>query len=109
MSLLYAGAGAIAFPSRYEGAGLPVLESLGFRKAIVASDIPAVREFAGDAALYCDSTSANAFEYSMLEVERNTDIRLALEAQAGLRAQLFTRAGMADRLSALYLQQAHRQ
>ena len=47
---LYAGASLFAFPSRHEGFGLPVLEAMSQGTAVVASDIPAIREVAGGAA-----------------------------------------------------------
>jgi glycosyltransferase involved in cell wall biosynthesis len=47
---LYAGATLFAFPSRHEGFGLPVLEAMSQGTAVVASDIPAIREVAGGAA-----------------------------------------------------------
>jgi glycosyltransferase involved in cell wall biosynthesis len=52
LSALYQGAVAVALPSLYEGFGLPVLEAMRSGTPVVASDIPAVREVAGDAALY---------------------------------------------------------
>lgn len=47
---LYSGAVLFAFPSRHEGFGLPVVEAMSQGTAVVASDIPAVREVAADAA-----------------------------------------------------------
>jgi glycosyltransferase involved in cell wall biosynthesis len=42
-----AHASALAFPSRYEGFGLPPLEALAAGTPVVASDIPAIREVVG--------------------------------------------------------------
>lgn len=47
---LFAAARVFAYPSRYEGFGLPVLEAMSAGVPVVASDIPAIREVAGDAA-----------------------------------------------------------
>ena len=45
-----AGAAALAFPSRYEGFGLPPLEAFATGTPVVASDLPVVREVTGDLA-----------------------------------------------------------
>jgi glycosyltransferase involved in cell wall biosynthesis len=47
---LIAGAAALAYPSRYEGFGLPPLEAFATGTAVVATDLPAVREVTGDLA-----------------------------------------------------------
>ncbi|MFH1746408.1 MAG: glycosyltransferase family 1 protein [Planctomycetota bacterium] len=51
---LYKFARVMAFPSRFEGFGLPLVEAMQLGCPIVASRAEAVRETASDAALYCD-------------------------------------------------------
>lgn len=48
---LLAGAAVLAYPSRYEGFGLPPLEAMSAGIPVVTTDVPAVREVVGDAAL----------------------------------------------------------
>jgi glycosyltransferase involved in cell wall biosynthesis len=48
----YRRAGAVLVPSSAEGFGLPVLEGLACGAAVVASDIPSLREAGGPAAVY---------------------------------------------------------
>jgi glycosyltransferase involved in cell wall biosynthesis len=52
LAALYAGAELVALPSFYEGFGLPAVEALKAGAPLVASDLPVLREVAGDAALY---------------------------------------------------------
>ncbi len=54
LKALYQRALALAFPSLYEGFGLPLLEAMHNGCPVVASSAAAVREVCGDAALYCD-------------------------------------------------------
>ncbi len=42
----------VALPSFYEGFGLPAVEALRAGAPLLASDIPVLREVAGDAALF---------------------------------------------------------
>jgi hypothetical protein len=49
---LYAGAELFVYPSRFEGFGLPVVEAMACGTPVVASDVPALREVGGDAALF---------------------------------------------------------
>ena len=51
---LVASADLLVMPSLYEGAGLPPLEAMASYTAVLASDIPAVRETCGDGAEYFD-------------------------------------------------------
>jgi glycosyltransferase involved in cell wall biosynthesis len=48
---LYRGASALVLPSRYEGFGFTPLEAMARGCPVLASDIPALREVAGDGAL----------------------------------------------------------
>ena len=51
---LYGAASVFAFPSLYEGFGLPVLEAMVRGVPVVCSSTPALAEVAGDAALQVD-------------------------------------------------------
>ena len=48
----YRRAGAVLVPSEAEGFGLPVIEALACGTAVVASDLPALREVGGPAVVY---------------------------------------------------------
>jgi glycosyltransferase involved in cell wall biosynthesis len=51
---LYRRAAVVAYPSLYEGFGLPILEAMARATPVVASDIPVLRETGGTAAVYVD-------------------------------------------------------
>ncbi len=82
---LYRAAGACVFPSLAEGFGLPVLESLASGVPVVASDIEAVREVAGDHALLTPPRDARALADAMaaaLELPRDAATDGARQAWA---------------------------
>jgi glycosyltransferase involved in cell wall biosynthesis len=51
---LVAGADLLVMPSLHEGAGLPPIEAMASRTAVLASDIASLRETCGDGADYFD-------------------------------------------------------
>ena len=53
------GAFIYAFPSLYEGFGIPLLEAMSQNVPIAASDIPCFQEVAGDAAAYFDPSGVD--------------------------------------------------
>jgi glycosyltransferase involved in cell wall biosynthesis len=57
---LVAGADLLVMPSLHEGAGLPPIEAMASHTAVLASDIPALRETCGDGAAYFDPRGRRA-------------------------------------------------
>jgi glycosyltransferase involved in cell wall biosynthesis len=53
VAALYRRAALTLLPSEAEGFGLPVLEALACGTAVVASDLPAIREVGSEAVTYC--------------------------------------------------------
>lgn len=92
----------IAYPSFYEGFGIPVLEGLESRRPVVAATGSCLEEAGGDAAFYVDPTDARG----MGEVMRGIidgSIPYAERIGKGLRhAARFNTDDMAQRIMAVY-------
>jgi glycosyltransferase involved in cell wall biosynthesis len=63
---LYAHAEALVLPSLWEGFGLPVGEALAAGTRVVCSDLPALREVAGEDATYFDPSEPEAIADGIL-------------------------------------------
>jgi alpha-1,3-rhamnosyl/mannosyltransferase len=93
---LYRGAAALVLPSRFEGFGLPVLEAMASGTPVVAADEPALREVAGEAAVYAERGDfAAAAARALAERER-------LSAAGLERAKLFSWQETARRTVEVY-------
>ncbi len=93
---LYRGAAALVLPSRYEGFGLPVLEAMASGTPVVATDEAALREVAGDAAVYAARERlGDAVRQAVAERER-------LIAAGLVRAARFTWGATAARTLEVY-------
>ncbi|MBU2870032.1 glycosyltransferase family 1 protein [Colwellia sp. E2M01] len=69
----YSQARFLAFPSLYEGFGLPVLEAQKFALPVIASNIPVLQEVGGEGAVYIELEDANALANYMEKLIEDDD------------------------------------
>jgi len=99
---LYSAATAFVFPSLYEGFGLPVIEAMSSGTPVACSDIPALREVAGEAALYFNPYSIEDIAKALAELIEDDKLRENLKEKGLARASLFSWDETASRTIAFY-------
>jgi glycosyltransferase involved in cell wall biosynthesis len=83
----YRQAAVFAYPSWYEGFGLPVLEAMACGTPVVCSNTSSLPEAGGTAALYADPNDAAAFAASIVKVLCDSELRGRMIASGLARAQ----------------------
>jgi len=99
---LYAGAAALAFPSRYEGFGLPPLEAMACGCPVVVSDAGSLPEVSGPAALVVPTGSARALAEALRALLHDGGRRQDLVARGLAHAARFTWERAAALLGEVY-------
>ncbi len=89
LAALYAGAELVALPSFYEGFGLPAIEALQAGAPLVASDLPVLREVAGDAALYAPPDRPDLWADLISELLADGSLREEMRRKGRARAREF--------------------
>jgi glycosyltransferase involved in cell wall biosynthesis len=90
LSALYANAAMFAFPSRYEGFGLPLLEAMAHGTPVIAARSSAIPEVTGNAAHLVATDDVRALAEGMLRIATDDSYAAQLREQGRGRAALFT-------------------
>jgi glycosyltransferase involved in cell wall biosynthesis len=102
LKVLFQQAQGLVFPSLFEGAGIPVLEALVEGLPVVCSDIRALREYAGDAALYFDPLSVECIAEALRRVSEDEGLRGELRIRGRARGERYSWERSARMYRALY-------
>jgi alpha-1,3-rhamnosyl/mannosyltransferase len=86
---LTAAATVFAYPSLYEGFGFPVAQAMAAGVPVVTSNVSALPEIAGDAAMLVDPRSQSELSDALNRLLLSPDLRERLASQGRQRAQQF--------------------
>ena len=90
LAALYEMAEVVALPSLTEGFGLPVLEAMTHGAPVACSDIPVLREVAGDAAAYFDPRDPGSVRRCLEQLLSDAPRRAELVRHGRTQAAGFT-------------------
>jgi len=100
--LWYQAASVFAFPSLYEGFGIPVVEALASGTPVVTSNISSLPEAGGENALCVDPYDVGALSTALLRTLTDEGLRTICQHEAPKIAQRFSAATMVEKTLATY-------
>jgi glycosyltransferase involved in cell wall biosynthesis len=99
---LLSAATVFAFPSLYEGFGLPVLEALACGTPVLTANSSSLPEVTGDAAVLVDPASVEAISAGLVELLESPKLRHDLAARGLARAARYRWSEVAARTVEVY-------
>lgn len=90
LAALYDGCACFAYPSLFEGFGLPILEAMAAGAPVVTSNVSSLPEVAGDGALMVDPLDTQAISEAIASVLSDADLARRLAERGRRRAARFS-------------------
>ncbi|MCP4536800.1 MAG: glycosyltransferase family 4 protein [Chloroflexi bacterium] len=104
LPLWYNAATTLAYPSIYEGFGLPVLEAQACGTPVLTSNVSSLPEAAGDAALIVDPYDVEALAAGLNQMLTNEPLRRELRERGLAHASRFSWTRTAQETASVYRQ-----
>ncbi len=99
---LYGGARVFAYPSKYEGFGIPVLEAMSCGTPVITTNVSSMPEVAGDAAVLVPPDDVGALAAALRRVAGDEALRAELSRKGLARAKMFSWQRCARETVAVY-------
>jgi glycosyltransferase involved in cell wall biosynthesis len=101
---LYSLADIFAFPSFFEGFGIPPLEAMACGTPVITSNTSSLPEVAGEAALLVDPHDTHAIAQAITQLTENELLREDLRQKGYAQAQRYTWSQAASKMLSVYQQ-----
>ena len=99
---LYSAATFFAYPSLYEGFGLPLLEALACGTPVLTADNSSLPEAGGPGALYVQATDVTSIAEGIVKMATDSTLRETLRSDGRAHAKTFTWDRSAQQLHRAY-------
>ena len=108
LSIFYARAAAFVFPSLHEGFGLPPLEAMAHGTPVVSSNVSALPEVLGEAALYVNPENVFDISRGIRQLLLDDKLRRWLAEQGRAQVAKFSWEKSVERVLAVYRETVNR-
>ncbi len=102
LAALYAGATFYAYPSLYEGFGIPILEAMMSGTPVLTSNASSMPEVGGEAVEYIDPYDVESIRTGMEKLLASTEYRASLIERGHAQASRFSWERTVDEILAYY-------
>jgi glycosyltransferase involved in cell wall biosynthesis len=102
LSGLTAGASVLAYPSLYEGFGLPVAQAMASRVAVLTSNLSSLPEVAGEGAVFVEPESVDSIRAGLEKILESEELRSTLACKGRKRAEEYRWENSADKTWAFW-------
>lgn len=92
----------VVFASLYEGFGLPILEAQAMGRPVITSNFGAMKEAAGEGALFVDPYSVESIRAAILRIKNEPRLREELVRKGLENVERFRPVAIAERYAEIY-------
>ena len=102
LALIYNAATLFAYPSLYEGFGLPPLEAMACGAPVLVSKVTSLPEVCGEAVQYCDPLDVYDIAENMQKLLENESLRNTLAEKSQEHIKKYTWDNAAHEMSIVF-------